>query len=467
MSSLRLLLRIWTSGAVLGIPARSDVYSNSHAFCVMRISVFGLGYVGAVTGACFAKDGHTVIGVDPDDRKLELIREGKSPIVEEGLEEMIRNGVSSGRLKVTNDYSLAVAESDVSVICVGTPSNPNGSLCTRFVERVACEIGDAIKAKAAYHSVVVRSTVLPGTTEKIVLPAIAKRVSRELFGVSMNPEFLREGVSIYDFYNPPFTVIGTESVEEFERVRQMYTGVPGEFISCAVSTAEAIKYGCNLFHALKITFANEMGMLCKPLGVDAREVLEILCRDSKLNISAKYMRPGFAFGGSCLPKDLRAYTHKAREADNHLPMFEATLFSNRLQIERAAQRIMGTGLKKISMMGISFKEGTDDLRESPLVALAEILIGKGYDLRVFDPNVHYASLHGSNKAFIDSELPHLKRILVSADEAIEHGEVLVFGHNAPGYRELLPKVRAGQKVYDLVGICSRDEIAGEYDGLYW
>lgn len=433
----------------------------------MRISVFGLGYVGAVTGACFAKEGHTVIGVDPDEKKLELIRAGKSPIVEHGLEDLIGQVVSAGRLRVTTDYFGAVADSDVSLICVGTPSNPNGSLRTEYVEKVAIEIGDAIRAKGSYHSIVVRSTVLPGTTERLVVPSLAKNVARDLFGVSMNPEFLREGVSIEDFYNPPFTVIGTESCEEFERVKQMYSGVPGNFIHCAISTAEAIKYGCNLFHALKITFANEMGMLCKALHVDAREVMEILCQDTKLNISSRYMRPGFAFGGSCLPKDLRASIHKAREVDSPLPMLEATLASNRLQIERAAQRIMSHGMKRISMLGISFKEGTDDLRESPLVALAEILIGKGFDLRVFDPNVHYASLYGSNKAFIEQELPHFKRILVSADEALEHGEMLVFGHNAAAYRELLPKVRADQRVLDLVGVCAKEEVAGEYDGLYW
>lgn len=433
----------------------------------MQISIFGLGYVGAVTGACFAKDGHTVIGVDPDDRKLELIGSGKSPIVEEGLDELIAEGVSSGRLRVTKNYIEAIAESDISLICVGTPSNPNGSLKTDYVQKVSTEIGQAIKAKGAFHSVVVRSTVLPGTTESEVLPAIVKHVSRESFGISMNPEFLREGVSIYDYYNPPYTVIGTDSKEEFERVRAMYSAVPGEVIHCKLSTAEAIKYGCNIFHALKITFANEMGMLCKALGVDSREALEIICKDTKLNISSKYMKPGFAYGGSCLPKDMRAYTHKARELDMYLPMFEGSLASNRLQIERAAQRIMALGLKKVSMLGISFKEGTDDLRESPLVTLAEILIGKGYDLRIFDPNVEYAALYGSNKAFIDQELPHLKRILVSASEALDHAEIVVFGHDAAPYRELIGQVSENQRVFDLVKIASPEHFKGEYDGLYW
>jgi GDP-mannose 6-dehydrogenase len=433
----------------------------------MHISIFGLGYVGAVTGACFAKDGHTVIGVDPDDRKLELISSGRSPIVEEGLDELITEGVSSGKLRVTKDYIEAVAETEISLICVGTPSNPNGSLKTEYVRKVSTEIGEAIKAKGAYHSVVVRSTVLPGTTESEVVPAIVNHVSRENFGISMNPEFLREGVSIYDYYNPPYTVIGTDSKEEFERVRGMYSEVPGEVIHCRLSTAEAIKYGCNIFHALKITFANEMGMLCKALSVDSREVLDIICKDTKLNISPKYMKPGFAYGGSCLPKDMRAYTHKARELDIHLPMFEGSLASNRIQIERAAQRIMATGAKKVTMLGISFKEGTDDLRESPLVALAEILIGKGYDLRIFDPNVEYAALYGSNKAFIDQELPHLKRILVSGADALQHGEIIVFGHDAAPYRELIGQITENQRVFDLVKIGGPEHFKGEYDGLYW
>jgi GDP-mannose 6-dehydrogenase len=262
-------------------------------------------------------------------------------------------------------------------------------------------------------------------------------------------------------------VIGTDSIDEFDRVREMYVNVPGEFIHCRLSTAEAIKYGCNIFHALKITFANEMGMLCKTLGVDSREVLDIICRDTKLNISTKYMKPGFAYGGSCLPKDMRAFTHKARESDVHLPMFEGSLVSNRLQIERAAERIMSQGSKKISMLGISFKEGTDDLRESPLVTLAEMLLGKGYDLRIFDPNVEYAALFGSNKAFIDSELPHLKRILVSADEALTHGDVIVFGHDAEPYRKLVAAIEPRHKVFDLAKVGSPEMFAGEYDGLYW
>jgi GDP-mannose 6-dehydrogenase len=436
----------------------------------MRISIFGLGYVGAVTSSCFAKDGHTVVGVDPDQRKLDLIRAGQSPIVEEGLEDLIKESIASGRLTVTNNVAQAIADTDVSLICVGTPSMPNGRLKTEFVERVSYEIGRAIKAKGKYHSVVVRSTVLPGTTESVVVPVLERETGGkvgETFGVSMNPEFLREGVSIYDYYHPPYTVIGTASKEEFERIKGIYSQVPGEVIHCQLPTAEAIKYGCNVLHAVKITFANEMGLICKTLGVDATEVMEILCKDTKLNISAKYMKPGFAFGGSCLPKDLRAITQKAVSEDVLLPMFSATLVSNRSQIEKVAERIMSKKTKKVALMGVSFKEGTDDLRESPLVTLAELLFGKGFDLKIFDPDVKYASLYGSNKSFIDSELPHFKKILVSAEEALAHADVLVFGHNSPKYRELLPKVEDRHTVFDLVRVTTAGAVKGTYEGLYW
>lgn len=436
----------------------------------MRISIFGFGYVGATTGACLAKEGHYVIGVDPQRAKLDLVMAGKSPIVEEGLEDLIGEGVSSGRLSVTTDYRMAVAETEISLICVGTPSLPNGGLRLDYVEKVSQEIGEAIREKGAYHSVVVRSTVLPGTTEGVVAPILERESggrSGETFGISVNPEFLREGVSIADYYDPPFTIIGTDSAEEFNRVRSMYGSVKGEFIHCRVSTAEAIKYGCNVLHALKITFANEMGIFCKHHGVDAHEVMEILCKDTKLNISAKYMKPGFAFGGSCLPKDLRACVQAAKAKDARLPMFEAALESNRHQVERVAAKVMSLGSRKVSMMGVAFKEGTDDLRESPLVALAEILIGKGYDLRIYDPNVHYASLHGSNREVIDRDLPHLKSALCSAEEALAHGGVLVFGHNTPEMRSLATKAREGQTLVDLVRIISPKECLAQYEGLYW
>ncbi|MEM0913135.1 MAG: nucleotide sugar dehydrogenase [Planctomycetota bacterium] len=435
----------------------------------MRVSVFGLGYVGAVSAACFAKRGHEVVGVDPDERKLELMRAGKAPVVEEGVDELIGEVIADGSLRVTSDAAEAVAATDVSLVCVGTPSAPDGSLGVQYVERVTEEIGAAIAAKDGRHTFVLRSTVVPGTTLGVVKPILERIVGPvgEKYGLAYNPEFLREGTSIKDFDAPPFTIVGASDERDAQAVEGIYAGVEAPVHRCDISTAEAIKYACNLFHATKITFANEIGMACQTVGVDSRKVMEIVCADTKLNVSAKYMRPGFAFGGSCLPKDLRAFTHMSRVRNAPLSMFEAMLRSNREQIDRVAQRIMSLGKRKITMLGISFKEGTDDLRESPLVSLAEVLIGKGYEVRIFDPNVEYASLFGSNKRFIDRELPHLKGALVSAEVGLKHGEVVVFGHNAEDYRRLLERVTPEQQVVDLTGGATSAGNHGVYEGLYW
>ena len=440
----------------------------------MKVSVFGLGYVGAVTAGCLAKSGHRVVGVDPDQRKLEFIREGKAPILEEGVDDLIREAVDSGRLTVTDSCPQAIAETEISLVCVGTPSAPDGSLGTLYVTKVCEEIGDAIREKAddsgAYHVVVIRSTVAPGTTLHALKPILEQHAGGEActrFGLAMNPEFLREGTSIKDFYDPPYTVVGTDSDAVYEKVCAVYGEAAGETIRCSIPAAESIKYACNLFHAAKITFANEIGTVCQAVGVDSREVMDIVCRDTKLNISEKYLRPGFAFGGSCLPKDLRAFTYLGRSNNTPVSMIDAMLKSNREQIERAAERVMAMGSRQIAMMGVSFKEGTDDLRESPLISLAEILIGKGFDLVIYDPNVEYASLFGSNKRYIEVHLPHLKRALVSAEVALKHGETIVFGHTSDVYRPLLAQLRPEQTVFDLAGICGPDDVAGKYEGLYW
>ncbi|MEM9252219.1 MAG: nucleotide sugar dehydrogenase, partial [Planctomycetota bacterium] len=345
----------------------------------------------------------------------------------------------------------------------------DGSLGVQYVERVTEEIGAAIAAKDGRHTFVLRSTVVPGTTLGVVQPILERIVGPvgEKYGLAYNPEFLREGTSIKDFDAPPFTIVGASDERDAQAVEGIYAGVEAPVHRCDISTAEAIKYACNLFHATKITFANEIGMACQTVGVDSRKVMEIVCADTKLNVSAKYMRPGFAFGGSCLPKDLRAFTHMSRVRNAPLSMFEAMLRSNREQIDRVAQRIMSLGKRKITMLGISFKEGTDDLRESPLVSLAEVLIGKGYEVRIFDPNVEYASLFGSNKRFIDRELPHLKGALVSAEVGLKHGEVVVFGHNAEDYRRLLERVTPEQQVVDLTGGATSAGNHGVYEGLYW
>jgi len=366
----------------------------------MRISVFGLGYVGAVSAACFAKSGHTVIGVDPDERKLGPIRKGESPIVEKDLGAYLGESVSSGRLSVTSSAAQAVSASDVSLICVGTPSRSNGSLSTEYIERVCTEIGEALRDHPDYHCVVVRSTLVPGTFESLVIPTLERSSGKkagESFGVAMNPEFLREGSAVFDFHNPPFTVIGTPYQRDFEMVSAIYEGVQAPVFHTRLREAEMIKYVCNWFHALKVTFTNEVGMMCKAEGVDARRVMEIFCQDTKLNISTYYMKPGFAFGGSCLPKDVKAAVYRSRQLDIPLPVLEAIMPCNKLQIERLVERIQRHGKKNIGLLGLSFKPGTDDLRDSPLVTLAEHLIGKGYRLRIFDPNVSYAALFGVHR----------------------------------------------------------------------
>lgn len=437
----------------------------------MRVSVFGLGYVGAVSAACLVKNGHSVVGVDPDENKLDPIRRGKSPIVEKDLEDYLGAAVAAGRLRVTNSCDDAISETDLSLICVGTPSRPNGDLKTDYVERVSGEIGASIGKLVGYHCVVVRSTVFPGTTENLVVPALERASGKKLgehFGVAMNPEFLREGSAISDFHHPPFTVVGAIHERDFQMLQELYDGVDAPFVKAGLREAEMIKYICNCYHANKITFANEVGMLCKAEGVSATKVMEIACMDTKLNVSKAYLKPGFAFGGSCLPKDLRAATYRARSHDIPLPMMDGMLLSNVKQIERVVERIKATGKRKVGMLGLSFKPGTDDLRDSPLVALAEQLIGKGFKLRVFDPNVSYAALYGSNKAFIEQEIPHIAEMLhEDPDEVLAASEVLVFSHNAPEFSRLVEKTRPEHFCLDLAGVGEPSDYNGTYDGLYW
>jgi GDP-mannose 6-dehydrogenase len=438
----------------------------------MRVSIFGLGYVGAVSAACLAKEGHTVVGVDIDPYKLSLIRQGKAPIVEANLEPYLKQAVESGRLTVTDDATEAVHSTEISLLCVGTPSRENGDLRTDYLERVARQIGEALITNPEYHIVVIRSTILPGTAEEVVLPileaASGKRVNKH-FGLAVNPEFLREGTAIADFYDPPFTVVGARREEDAETVAALYESVKAPLFLVSIRTAEMIKYACNAFHALKVTFANELGMLCKAEGIDSHEVMRIFCADTKLNISCKYLTPGFAFGGSCLPKDLRALTYRARANDLELPMLEAILPSNRRQIEWVVRRIVQMRKRKVGLFGLSFKPGTDDLRESPLVELAEQLIGKGFRLLIHDPNVSYAALYGSNKAFIEREIPHIREILrEDAHEVIRHAEVLVIGHLDPAAREaILAAHRENQVIVDLARALTPEALRGRYVGLYW
>ncbi len=438
----------------------------------MRISIFGLGYVGAVSAACLARDGHEVIGVDINPMKVQFINDGCSPISEESLDTLIRQGVEQGRLHATTDSRAAVLNSEISLICVGTPSHDNGSLDLTAVRRVCREIGEALAEKQGEHIVVVRSTVLPGTTHRVVVPELEQASSRRVgegLGVCVAPEFLREGSSVEDFYHPPFTLIGQEEARVGERVARLFAAVEAPVIYTSIPVAEMVKYVCNAYHALKVAFANEIGAICKQLGIDSHEVMDIFCLDRKLNISTAYLRPGFAFGGSCLPKDLRALLYAGHHLDLQLPLLEAVLPSNELQIRRAWEMIQRTGKKQVGVLGLSFKPGTDDLRESPMVALTERLIGKGYTVWLYDRYVSWAKLHGANKAYIEREIPHISRLLCAElEEVVERSEVLVIGHRFPERDRLQALLRADQVVIDLVRLSPDGwHGPGRYEGICW
>jgi GDP-mannose 6-dehydrogenase len=435
-----------------------------------RVSIFGLGYVGSVTAACLADAGHEVVGVDVSPVKVAAIADGRSPIVEEGLDELMAQGVAAGRLRATSSAEQAIRETDVSLICVGTPSNANGGLDLRAVERVAQDIGEALAKKDTYHVVVVRSTMLPGSTEERVISTLERAtgtVAGERFGVCYNPEFLREGSSIRDFHNPPYTVIGGSDPRAAGAVASLYSTTSGAVAVVPIREAEMLKYVSNSWHALKITFANEIGLICKAQGIDSHAVMELFCRDDKLNISPAYLRPGFAFGGSCLPKDLRALVHHSRHLDLESPVLEAILPSNARHVEMAYEMVRRSGSKRVGLLGLSFKPGTDDLRESPLVTLVERLIGKGYDVRILDPSVSFASIHGANRAYIDREIPHIVSLMVDDLPALlDHAEVVVVGNRTAEFAAVLEQRHDGQRIIDLTRITEPPAPAG-YEGIAW
>jgi GDP-mannose 6-dehydrogenase len=438
----------------------------------MKVSVFGLGYVGSVSAASFAADGHTVIGVDVNPDKVASLNEGRSPIVEKGLEELIRTASDNGLLSATTDTVAAVRATDLSLLCVGTPSRRNGSLDLSYLERVCEQIGTALKEKDDYHVVVVRSTVLPGTTHELVIPTLEKASGKQYgqgFGVTVNPEFLREGTAIHDFRNPPLTLVGHNYQSDAAPTEALYSKVQAPLVNTSIRTAEMIKYASNTWHALKVCFANEIGNLCKRVEIDSHEVMDIFCRDEKLNLSSYYLKPGFAFGGSCLPKDVRALQYRAKEVDLEMPVIQAILDSNALQIQHALDQVMESGRKRIGLLGFSFKAGTDDLRESPIVVLAEALLGKGYELRIYDKNVSIARLVGANKEYINKQIPHLSSLLCETiDEVLGESDVIVVGNAAPEFSDALKKTRADQIIIDLVRVkTDRADIPGQYQGICW
>jgi len=438
----------------------------------LSISVFGMGYVGSVTAACFAHVGHRVTGVDVSPAKVEMMASGRSPIIEARMSELVEEGHQAGRLRATTDAARAVLDSEISFVCVGTPSLRSGKLDLSYVERVVHEIGAALRQKNSYHVIVLRSTVLPGTTESLVIPAVEKASGRRAgtdFAVCYNPEFMREGSAVADFLQPPYTVLGAQNTEHLVLVRQLYKPIPGTVFETSIPVAEMVKYVCNAFHAVKIGFANEVGTLCKSLGVDAEVVTKIYTSDTKLNISPAYLSPGFAFGGSCLPKDLRALGHRAKELDLGLPLLESVLLSNALHIDRAVEAVLRTNKKKIAFLGLSFKPGTDDLRESPQVQMIKRLLGEGSQLRVWDRDVSLGRLAGSNRQYIEEVIPHIGSLL-SADleEVVRSGEVVVIATKVDK-DQLAGCLRPEQVVIDLVNLASasRPGTAASYQGICW
>jgi GDP-mannose 6-dehydrogenase len=438
----------------------------------MNVAVFGLGYVGCVTGAQLAAEGHTVIGVDVNAEKVMRVRQGASPIVEPGLEELIAGVVAANRLTATTDAEAAVQESDVSLVSVSTPSQRNGSLDLTHLTRVCEQIGAALRTTAEYHVVVLRSTILPGTTHGVVIPTLERCSGRRYgvdFGVAVNPEFLREGSALRDIRQPPFTLVGHNHAVDATCTLELYEHLEAPIVATSIPVAEMIKYVSNTWHAMKVCFANEIGDLCKRMGIDSHEVMDVFCRDTELNLGAQYLRPGFAFGGSCLPKDVRALEYRARELDLEVPLIRAVMPSNRWHLERAIDAIVEAGLPNVGLLGFSFKAGTDDLRESPMVILAEALLGKGFTLRIYDRNVLLTRLTGANKAYIDRQIPHLARLLCpSADDVVANSDLIVIGNDAAEFGEALSRTRPGQTVLDLVRVSSGTAgVGGDYRGLCW
>lgn len=436
----------------------------------MKISVFGLGYVGAVSCACFAKLGHYVVGIDVNEKKVDLIKNGKSPIVEKDLDEYIHEGIQSGRIDATVDINYAIKKTNISIVCVGTPSQINGNIDLTYIYKVCSEIAEALKSKDESHTIVIRSTVVPGTIKQCVqiIEDISGKTHGIDFGVASNPEFLRESTAIEDFWHPPYTVIGTTCKKSEDQLVELYREIDAPIFTLKPEESEMIKYANNNFHAVKITFANEIGNICKELGVDGHKVMEVVASDQKLNLSPYYMKPGFAFGGSCLPKDVRGLNYKAKVLDVKVPLLNSLLSSNEYQVQRGLQMILHTGKKKIGILGFAFKAGTDDLRESPVVELIETLMGKGYELSLYDSNILLSKLMGKNKDYLTGHIPHITKVLKnSIEEVIEASEVIVLGNKSAEFKEALEKLQPNKIIIDLVRIDKKRVTKENYVGICW
>ncbi len=437
----------------------------------MKVSIFGLGYVGTVCAGCLVAEGHSVIGVDISENKVEGMNRGNASIVEPELPALFSAGFAAKRLSATTSAADAINASEISLVCVGTPSQANGNLDLAYMKRVCEEIGAALRDKDAGHVVVFRSTMLPGTTEDHLIPILEKYSGKTVgngFDVCYNPEFLREGSSVFDFYNPPKIVVGEQNPKAGDVLLQLYAGIEAPLIRKSIRVAEMAKYCDNAFHALKVSFANEIGNLCKKLSVDSHDVMSVFCEDKKLNLSPAYLKPGFAFGGSCLPKDLRALNYQAKHFDLASPLLNAIMLSNAEQIQLGIQMIMATGKRRIGFLGMAFKPDTDDLRESPLVEVIETLLGKGYSIRIFDRNVATSRLIGANRRFMEDHIPHLSSLLVeSVEDLTANSDVIVIGYKSPEFINAFESLRSDQTVVDLARLAERERTAANYQGICW
>jgi len=438
----------------------------------MRVSIFGIGYVGCVSAACLAQEGHSVIGVDVDPVKVNALNEGRAPFFEPGLDDLIKQMVVARRLFATVDSGEAIRNSEIALICVGTPTNGKGRIHLSHLKRVFATIGDELQSKDDYFVVALRSTVMAAAVSQELIPMLqahAGRRTRDQLGFAYNPEFLREGVALEDFRNPPWTIIGSDDPRAAETVATLYGGLPSPIVITTMQTAVLVKYLSNAFHALKVAFANEAGEVCRELGADSKATMELFCHDTKLNISTRYLKPGFAFGGSCLPKDVKALVAEAARRGLQLPVLSSILPSNTAHLQRCISEVTGLGKRRIGLVGLAFKQGTDDLRESPAVELAERLLGKGCDIRIYEPAIAESRLHGSNRAFIEKSIPHIWNVLTDTlKELIDHAEVIVVMQEMSAEdRKHFSRVRPDQVCIDFVRTLSPSEVGGEYRTTDW
>jgi len=434
----------------------------------MKVTIFGMGYVGCVTAACFSNLGHDVTGVDVDANKVDMINRAQSPIIEPGLTEIIKSGVSMGTLRATTDSKEL---GDVVIVCVGTPSNNNGSLGLKHLMGVVEHIGELLKGSDGYHVITIRSTVLPGTVENMVIPLLEQKSSKQAgrdFGVCMNPEFMRETTAIKDFHNPPFTIIGQQEQRSGDIVAKLYDTIKAPLDRPSIAEAEMVKYACNAFHATKVCFANEIGNLCKSMGIDSHRVMEMFCKDTSLNLSSYYLKPGFAFGGSCLPKDLRAIVYQAKRNDVEVPLLSSLMPSNERQIQHAYGLVRNSGRTKIGVLGLSFKAGTDDVRESPVVILIEMLIGKGYSVAIYDEEVSLAKLYGANKRYLDETIPHVTSLIESSvPKVVEKSDLVIVSKKTDHFKKEIERLKKDVFIVDLVRIFAEYKGRPNYEGISW